>query len=132
LVKLIVRQQEKRSSGSEVANFWHCFIAAVRKKRITGTGDRAHFRIEDNVISFYWDEIHAVYLETHREIFAEAGKSSATMRGKMEHHPCWIGPRTSYRIGKRKSSAYAFDMDKSGTSLADLLQEESVTDDLPM
>lgn len=129
MVRLVVRQQEKRSSGSEVANWWTCFIAAVRKRKLK---NGEHFRIEDATLAFYWDEVHAVYLETHREVYGEPGKSSATMRGKLEHHACWIGPRGSFRIGRRKSSAYAFNMEKSGTNLIDLLQEESEMVDLPL
>jgi DNA primase len=131
MVKVITRQQEKRSSGSEVANWWHCFIAAARKHKIK---EGTHFRVDADLIAFYWDEVHAVYLETHREVIGEPGKSSATIRGKLEHHACWAGAKASYRIGKRKSSAYLFYMSKTGTDLEGLLMDAqvSVIDDLPL
>lgn len=122
LVKLIVKQQEKRSSGNDVSNWWHCFIAAVRQRRLR---EGEHFKLDESELFFYWDEVHPIYMELHRAIFNEAGKNSATMKGKLEHHPCWIGPKSSVRIGKRRSSAYAFDADKSGTALRELITDDS-------
>jgi DNA primase len=122
LVALICKQQEKRQSGSEVSNFWTCFIYAVRKHQLK---EGTNFVAEEERLYFYWDEVHAQYLQTHREVFGEPGKASATMKGKLEHHACWIGPLASKRIGKRKTSAYVFDMEKSGTDLRNLLTEST-------
>lgn len=124
LVQLIIRQQEKRMSGSEVSAFWTCFISAVRMRQLK---EGEQYRIDQDAgsIAFFWDEVHPIYMRMHREIFGEQGKASATMKGKLEHHKCWIGPKASYRIGKRRTSAYLFDMDRTGTDLRSLLTEES-------
>lgn len=128
LVKLILLQQQKRQSGSEVSAFWSCFIAAVRMRKLR---ENEHFKIDhtEGTIGFFWDEVHSVYMQVHREVYGEAGKASATMKGKLEHHKCWVGPKASYRIGTgascRKSSAYLFDLMATGTDLAGLLSTES-------
>jgi hypothetical protein len=127
LVKVITKQQEKRQSGSEVSNWWTCFISAVRQHQLK---ENINFRIEDGRIMFFWDEVHTVYMRQHREIFNEPGRNSSTMKGKLEHHACWNAHLPSCRIGKRKSSAYAFHMDKTGTDLEGLLQDESVMEAL--
>lgn len=120
LVKIITRQQEKRQSGSEVANWWTCFIYAARKHQLK---EGMHFRIDGGCIMFYWEEVHGVYMQVHREVFNDPGKNSSTMKGKLEHHPCWAGPVQSCRIGKRKSSAYSFHIDRTGTDLEGLLMD---------
>jgi len=129
LAKLITKQQKQRQSGSEVANFWACFVTAVRKHRLK---EGVNFKTSDGMLYFYWDEVHAVYMETHREIYSEPGRANSTMKGKMEHHPCWVGPVASCRIGKRKTSGYAFDMAKAGTDLHGLLVESTELADFPM
>lgn len=129
MVKLICKQQEKRQSGSEVANFWTCFVAAVRKHQLK---EGIHFRTDDALLYFYWDEVHATYLQIHREVFGEPGKANATMKGKLEHHASWVGPVGSCRIGKRKTSAYVFDMTKSGTDLQGMLVDRPEPVDMMM
>ena len=123
LVGLICKQQEKRQSGSEVSNFWTCFVQAVRKHQLK---EGLHYRVDDDLLYFFWDEVHATYMQTHREVYNEAGKSSSSMKGKLEHHACWVGPSASCRIGKRRTSAYCFDMTKSGTELKGILVDEAM------
>lgn len=122
MVKSILVQNTKRSQGNEVANFWSCFIAATRKRRLV---EGTHYRIDGNEIGFYWSEVHSVYLETHRELFQEPGMNISTMKGKLQHHPCWMQPLASLRIGNRRNSAFLFDMTKVGTHLAGLLRHET-------
>ncbi len=125
MVKLSVNQQKNRATGNEVSKFWACFLAAVRKNRLK---EGTHFRITDGMLFFFWDVVHATYMEVHNEIYQERGNGSASMRGKLEHGAGWLGPVGSCRIGEHRSSAYCFDLmklEKSGTELASLLQTES-------
>lgn len=118
MVRIITLQNTKRSQGSEVANFWSCFIAATRMRKLK---EGEHYRMDSNVLGLFWSDVHTAYLQVHRELFNEPGLNSSTMRAKLEHHACFKGSISSLRIGNRRSSAIAFDMDKAGTNLPGLL-----------
>lgn len=125
---VIKTQQEKRQTGNDVAQFWTCFIYAVRAKALR-LGE--HFRIDGDHLGFYWGEVHSVYLKVHRDVFNENGKNDATLRAKLANHPSWVGPKSSYRIGKRKSSALLFDIGRTGHDLAGIFQEDgALVDDI--
>lgn len=130
LRSVLLEQQRKRTSGNDASGWWTCLIYAARQGlfRID-----EHFKVEKCTpfIKFYWDETHAIYSRVHRDLFGEAGKPSATILGKLEQTPAWMGAQRSVRIGERKSSAYCFDMDQTGTNLRELLVPITHADAMP-
>lgn len=108
----------KRSEGSEVANFWTCFIHATRSGHLKQGRD---FRMVGNMIQFYWGAVYPVYADAHQRIFGERAERTSDMRAKLERHPCFLDAPKSTRIGGKNSSAVQCDMEKTGTNLAKLL-----------
>lgn len=133
LVDCMVKQQGRRLSGDEVSNFWSCFIAGVNQGQLLR--DR-HFNLDlvDKHVGFYWNEVFTVYMQQHRLVFGTPGKRD--ILNKLKQHECFIPGKEKdvhmgYRIGlgenMRKSSAYLFDVEKTGTDLLGLISREEET-----
>lgn len=133
-------QQRQRLSGNDASRFWSALIYAAQHRQFV---QDVHYRVENGtpLIAFYWDEVFGIYSKAHKEVFGEFGQPSSTLLGKLEQSPAWVGSKRSVRIGDRKSSAYYFDMDKTGTALRELLvpvthaaaiktEDEPVTEEL--
>lgn len=133
LTVTMVKQQGRRVRGDEVSAFWSAFIAGVNARKLVRDH---HFRLDvaDNTIGFYWNEIFNVYMEQHRVVFNTTGKRD--ILDKLKQHECFVKPsdaskdvHVGYRIGKgatvRKSSAYLFDVTKTGTDLIGLLDNQA-------
>ncbi len=121
MVACTVAQSRKRTEGDPVSDFWTVFITAKRKHQIQ---EDIHYRIEGDSLTFFWEEIHAIYEETYRTLGRRKPPlNSTTLLGKLKKHPSFIESLRSYRIGGRKSSAQAFDMTRSGTALRGLLKD---------
>jgi hypothetical protein len=111
-------QLEMRSEGSEVANFWTCFVWAVKRGQLV---DNRDFKIRYNIIVFHWGDVYAAYASAHLNVFGEKGERPGDMRAKLQRHPCYIAAPASARIGASNTSAIECDMDQTGTRLRDLL-----------
>jgi len=121
MVACTLVQSKKRNEGDPVSDFWTCFITAKRKHQIQ---EDAQFRIEGNRLTFFWEEIHAIYEETYRTLGRRKPPlNSTTLLGKLKKHPCFIETLGTHYIGGRRSRAQAFDMDRSGTALRGLLKD---------
>lgn len=137
--KAMARQLEIRDDGSEVSNFFTCFVWAVKNGRLVEDRD---YRISGQELSFYWGDVFPLYSEAHQRVFGERGERNGDMRMKLQRHECFSEAPKSLRIGDRNSSALTINMAKSGTNLRALLQpkaahvgagqlEANALDDLP-
>lgn len=133
MVQCMKLQLEKRSEGSEVSNFFTCFIHAHRQNQLRYD---AHFKIVGNELVFFFTDVFGAYAKAHQEVFGERGEKPGDMRAKLERHACFVEAPSSIRIGNKNSSALRIDMEKSGTNLKRLLSsgldkfEDEVDDDL--
>lgn len=118
MAKAMRVQLAKRSEGSEVANFWTCFVHATRAGKLVQDRD---FKIIGNIIQFYWGAVYPAYAESHQRVFGEKAERTSDMRAKLERHPCFMEAPKSARIGYRNSSAVQCNMELSGTNLVQLL-----------
>jgi hypothetical protein len=120
LVKSMHVQLAKRGEGSEVSNFFHCFVHAFRNNTLRPD---EHFKISGNDLIFYWSDVYSAYAQAHQQIFQERGQKPSDMRAKLERHKCYQEKTKSTRIGTAKnSSAIRIDMSESGTNLKQLLR----------
>lgn len=119
MAKCIDRQHRNRGEGSPVSEFWTCFIAAKRKGDIQ---EDVHYRIEGDIITFFWEEMYTIYEQTYRSLGRKkAPLNNTTMLGKLKKHPCYKESIATHSIGGRKNRAQAFDMNATGTHLKGLL-----------
>lgn len=123
-------QLAKRSEGSEVSNFFTCFVHAARQNQLR---EGQQFKVVGDELLFYFTDVFGAYAKAHQEVFGERGEKPGDMRAKLERHPCYIEQTKSTRIGPAKnSSALRIDMSKSGTNLKRLLtggQDKFTEDD---
>lgn len=133
MVECMARQQASRSEGNEVSTFWTCFVHAVTCGRLKKD---VHFKIDkdQDIIKFWWNEIYGAYAWAAKDMSMMPDQivDSTSLKGKLQNHPCWIGPKDSTYIGKRKSSAYQFRMSETGTSLYRLVDTDSKFDEEPV
>lgn len=135
MASAMARQLGMRDEGSEVANFWTCFVWAYRRGLLTENRD---FKIVGHQLIFYWGDVYAVYAEAHQRVFGEKSERPMDMRTKLMRHPCYLEAPKSAKIGHRNTSAIVCDMDKSGTNLRKLLSASdkfditSTIDDISM
>lgn len=118
MAKCMKTQLEKRSEGSEVANFWTCFVYAQKRGHLVVDRD---YKCIGSAIQFFWGDVFAAYAEAHQRVFGEKGERPSDMRAKLERHSCYMESPKSARIGHKNSSAIMCDMDKTGTNLRQLL-----------
>lgn len=136
LTTCMVRQQGRRVRGDEVSAFWSAFIAGVNARKLVRDH---HYRldVETGTIGFYWSEVFNVYMDQHRQVFGTPGKRD--ILDKLKQHECFVKPEgdkdvhLGYRIGSgatvRKSSAYVFDVNRTGTDLVGLIDHVEVGSD---
>lgn len=126
MVDCTLRQQRKRKEGDAVSDFWTCFITAKRKGMVH---EDQHYRIEGDIITFFWGEIHPVYEEVYRTLGRKRPPlNETTMLGKLKKHRCFAETVSSFRIGTRRNRGQAFRMSETGTELRGLLETETPPD----
>lgn len=128
LTTTMLKQQSRRVNGDEVSSFWSCFISGTNAQLLKRD---KHFNLdtERGTIGFFWEDVFTVYMEQHRRIFNTPGKRD--ILNKLKQHESFIpggvnkDVHAGYRIGRgddlRKSSAYVFATERSGTDLVGLL-----------
>src|SRR5690606_27563036 len=144
LTSCMLQQQSRRLSGDEVSSFWTAFIAAVNAGALVAD---KHFRVDQRMglVAMYWSEIYPHYMEYHRRIFGVTGRRDIV--SKLTMHEAFVPGKggklvhDAYRIGDRKSTAYVFDVHRTGVDLLGLLgyetaeaeatEKQPATDDLP-
>lgn len=112
------RQLNMRDEGSEVSNFWTCFVYAVKRGQLV---DGRDYRIQGNEITFFWSDVYGAYAAAHKQVFDERAERPADMRAKLQRHPCFVEAPKSARIGHKNTSAITCAMQLTGTNLKALL-----------
>ena len=119
MAKAMKRQLEMRDDGSEVSNWWTCFVWCVKNGKLVEDRD---YRVVGNELMFYWGDVFPMYSEAHQRVFGEKGERNGDMRSKLMRHPCFLEAPKSLRIGDRNSSAISVNMNATGTNLRNLLK----------
>lgn len=119
MAKAMTVQLEMRSEGSEVSNFWTCFVWAVKRGHLSENKD---YRIKGRNILFHWGDVYGAYASAHMSLFGGKGESPGDMRMKLQQHACYVSAPKTARLGPGiNTSAIECNMDLSGTALATLL-----------
>jgi hypothetical protein len=116
LVQAMLAQNNKRDTGGEVAKWWDCIKAAIKKEELV---DGEDYRIDKDSLYIRFNDCYEQYCIQYGLIFRGSGHphAKATMRTKLEKSMAFKGhvPNikgfTSFPNG---TSAYHFSMEKIG------------------
>lgn len=114
LVNAMAAQVEQRKDGGDVANWWSCFLAAVRAEELVLGDD---YLVKGDELAIRFNEAHTRYMVHHRQLFGTVGYPSATIRTKLVHSPAFTAHKKNmkgfagYESG---TSTYCFSLNRLG------------------
>jgi hypothetical protein len=114
LVTTTLKQNEKRSSGSEVQKFFEIFQAAVQKGELI---EDVHYTLDNKHLVFNVSQAYATYAQMYRNFNGVPGLTKTNLRDKLKIHHSYSGYSDSVRIGQSRTSAFLFHIDKIGVDL---------------
>ena len=114
LVETTARQNEKRSSGSEVQKFFEIFQASVQRGELI---EDVHYTLDNKHLIFNVSQAYATYADLYRKFNGVPGLTKTNLRDKLKIHNSYSGYSDSVRIGQSRTSAFLFHYDKIGVDL---------------
>ncbi|MCF8465124.1 MAG: DNA primase [Flavobacteriales bacterium] len=107
------RQSNKRSTGSVVAHWWECIIAAIKDKNAP-IRELREFSVSGDELVIHFSSVYARYLEKHYQIFREKGLSKSVLLDKLKKTDAFTKAKNSHKFGERQSSGFVFQLEKTG------------------
>jgi hypothetical protein len=120
LVDTILKQNDKRDTGSVTQRFWDIFLQLANEGQISHGKE---YKLRGDELTIRFKEVYGMYLEKHQRLYRAQGLGNATLLDKLKNSGAFVESKTSTRYSSDSvGSGHTFKYSKIGVDLLNSIQ----------